>query len=208
MTTFAAFAELNKSHAEDPDQHWFLILGVYEDIGFPVSFKQYNNGKKMLDMLETGWQSLHLISDRFKEELEKNNLTGWKTYPIKLMTKKNEEIKGYHGLSISGRCGPIDYSKAEIVEKRLVPNGILSKYYKGEYIGLEKWDGSDFFLSEQNFGIFVSAKATEILKKAKITNIIFRNLPDIEIDEFTVEVAKKNANKNQKYFDKERSLTG
>lgn len=165
-----------------------LIQGVYSGIIFPVVFKQ-EYGKKLEDVLDTGWPSLYLISDKMKSVLEDNNLTGWKSFAIKILDKQGQEIKGYHGLSIMGRCGPIDYNKAKIIEKRLIPNGPSGKYYKGLHIGLDKWDASDFFLPEKYFGIITTQRAAEILKQNKLTNIKIENLAEIETNDYTVQVA-------------------
>ena len=123
-----------------------LIKGDYRHIELPVIFKQ-STGKNFHDMLDTGWPSLYLISDKMENVLEQNNLTGWKTFPVQVIDKKGSEVKGYQGLSITGRCGPVDYTKCEIIEKRAFPDAPLVKYYKGLYVGLDKWDGSDFFSS-------------------------------------------------------------
>ncbi len=169
--------ESNKTYIFDEHK---LIMGNYEDISFPVLFKQYD-GKKLQDILDTGWVSLNLISDNMKSVLEANNLTGWKTFPVKVLDKKGEEITGYHGLSITGRCGPIDNSKAEIIEKQHFTNGPIVKFRKGLYIGLDKWDGSDFFLPEKYYGIMVTKKAADILKQSKLTNIKLENLTEVKI---------------------------
>ena len=127
-----------------------LLKREYEKIDFPVIFKQ-DSGKKIHDILDTGSVCLLLISEKMKDVLEQNNLTGWKTFPVQVFDKKGNEIKGYYGFSVIGKCGPIDYTKCEIVEKRLVPTGPISKFFKGRYIGLETWDGSDFFLPSDSF---------------------------------------------------------
>jgi hypothetical protein len=171
------------------DQHR-LIQGVYDGLFFPVVFKQ-EYGKKLEDILDTGWPSLFLISNRMKTVLEDNNLTGWKTFKARVLDTKGREIEEYHGLSIIGRSGPIDYSKSEIIKKRLVPNGLLSKYYKGLHVGLDKWDHSDFFLPEFSFGIIVTQRVVEVLKKNKLTNIRFENLTEIETDDYTVKIASQ-----------------
>ena len=172
-----------------------LLIGDYNGINFPITFKQAY-GKRLDDVIRTGHAVLYLISDNMKSVLEDNNLTGWKTFAVKVLTKKGEEVPGYHGLSITGRCGAIDYSKSEIIKKQLVPNGPFGKFYKGYHIGLDKWDGSDFFLPEKYFGTVVTSRAAEILKKSKLTNIRLENLSDIEIDAFTVQVAIENQQKN------------
>jgi len=167
------------------DQHR-LIQGVYNGISFPIIFKQ-DYGKKLEDVLDTGWASLFLISDKLKVVLEESAFTGWKTFAVKVLDKKGQEIQGYHGLSITGKCGKIDYSKSEIIEKRLVPNAPLGKYYRGLHIGLGEWDGSDFFLPEKYFGIIITSRAAEVLKKNKLTNIRLENLAEIETSDFALQ---------------------
>ncbi|MEM0942127.1 MAG: DUF1629 domain-containing protein [Bacteroidota bacterium] len=172
----------------DPDKTYSydqnkLIQGDYIDISFPVVFKQ-EYGKKLQDILDTGWPSLYLISNKIKAVLEDNNFTGWQNFAINVLDKQGQEIKGYHGLSITGRCGPVDYSKfSEIIEKRLVPNGPLVKYGKGLYVGLDKWNGGDFFVPEKSGGIVVTKRTAEALKKNKLTNVKLQNLAEIEIDQ-------------------------
>jgi hypothetical protein len=196
-TTFQVSAVgLNKGkneHSEYYDQH-MLILGNYSDITFPVVFKQ-GSGKKLQDMLDTCWPSLYLISDRMKAVLEEEGLTGWKSYPVRVFDKHDDEIFGYHGFSVTGRCGMIDYSKSEVVMRQFAPNGPIVKYYKGLYVGLDTWDGSDFFLPEKNLGTVVTKRVVDILKKHKLTNIRFENLADIEISASTVQVAIENQNR-------------
>jgi len=159
--------------------HLKLIKGDYTRIDFPVIFKQ-EYGNKLRDMLDTGLVGLFLISDRMKTILEENNLTGWKTFPIKIYDENGDEITGYHGFSIIGRSGPINYEKSEIIEKRLVPTGPISKYYKGIFI--DKWDEMDFFSPDKKYRTFITKKAADILKKSKLTNIRLENLAEKEID--------------------------
>ncbi len=161
------------------NNHWNLIKGIYYGIDFPVIFKQ-ECGKNFLDILDTGWPCLYLISDKMKLLLENNHLTGWKVFPIKLYDKKDNEILGYYGFSITGHCGPTSYAKSEIIEKRLVPNGPLCKYYKG--VTINDWDGSDFFTPEGTYETFITKKAADILTKNKISNMYLENLAEAEID--------------------------
>jgi len=164
-----------------------LIKGEYDNFVFPLVFKQ-EYGKKYQDILDTGFAGLNIISDKLKALLEENELTGWKTYNVKILNKKEEEIKGYHGFSVTGKCGPIDYGKSEIIEKRIAPGKPLIKYYKGTYIGLDKWDGKDFFIPEETIKIVVTKSVTDVLRKGKLTNIDLKNLADSEISESTVKL--------------------
>lgn len=155
-----------------------LIKGDYLGIDFPVIFKQ-EDGKKFCDILDTGYVSLYLISERMKTILEENNLTGWKIFPIQLYDKKGNEISGYHGFSITGKCGPINYEKSQIIEKQTVPSGPIFKYYKGIFI--DDWDKKDFFSPNKTYQIFITENAADILKKNKITNMYLKNISDYEI---------------------------
>ena len=161
------------------NDEWNLVKGNYKGINFPVTFKQ-EYGKNLRDILGTGWPCLYLISDRLKEIFESNNLTGWKTFLIKLYDKKEKEISGYHGFSIIGKCGPTSYESSKIIEKKYVSNGPLCKFYKG--VSIDKWDGSDFFTPEGTYEIFITKKVADILRENKLSNMRIINLSEIETD--------------------------
>lgn len=189
----------NLSNDNKKSEKFNLLLGNYANINFPLIFNYYS-GQKLKDILDTGTISLYLISDNLKEILEKHKLTGWKTYPVKIYDKNSKEIKGYHGFSITGRCGPIDYAKSEISKKQSVPNGPISKYYKGLNVGLSEWDNSDLFIPKGCFNTIMTEKTTDILRENKISNIKFENLAEMEMWEPIVESYNKNLSKNLKVF--------
>lgn len=166
------------------DEH-YLIMGSNARIKYPVMFKQ-EGGEGLTDVLDTGWPGLYLISDRLKNILEENSLSGWHTFSISLISKDDRVISGYFGLSILGRCGPISYDNCETIQKQMSHNGPVTKYYKGLYIGLDKWDGTVFFLPEKNYGAIVTEKAMRSMINNGVTNIQFTNLADIETPEFAV----------------------
>lgn len=178
LTTIQAYPIGLKRRENELNDRWNLIKGKYEGIDFPVIFKQ-DSGKVFRDILDTGWPSFFLISDRMKVILEENLLTGWKTFPIKLYDKKESEIIGYHGFSIIGKSGPVTHEQSEIIEKRYVPTGPICRFYKGEYV--DDWDGSDFFTPDKTYDIFITRKAADILTKNNITNMRLENLAEIEI---------------------------
>lgn len=180
-STFQASSIGLKKNDGSINDHDKLIQGMYDGINFPILFEQ-ECGKKLLDVLGTGWPGLSLISDKMKTVLEENKLTGWKTFPIKLYDKKRNEILGYHGFSVTGRCGPIDDRNAEIIDKQRIPEGPIFKAYKGLYIGLDKWDGSDFFIPDKSLFRIITNKTANILKKDKTLNIKLTNCTDFEID--------------------------
>jgi len=178
-STFQAHPIGLEKDASGTDAHWNLIKGKYEDIKFPIVFKQ-KYGKNLTDVLDTGWPSLYLISNKFKDVLESNWLNGWQTFVIKLYDKRGNEISGYHGFSILGKSSSISYENSEIIEKRLVPDGPICKFYKG--MDINEWDGSDFFTPEGTYEILVTIKAARILKESSLTNLELINLMDVEVD--------------------------
>ena len=178
-SSFQASASGLGCNKDGVDDEYNLIRGEYGTIHFPVIFTQAR-GKKILDILDTGWPNLCLVSDKLKTILEEKELTGWKTFPIKLYDKKKNEIFGYHGFSVTGRCGPIDHTKAEIVDRQRIPTGPVFKAYNGLYVGLDKWDGSDFFIPEHSIYLIISKKTSDILKDNNITNTQINNLTEIE----------------------------
>jgi len=154
-----------------------LVRGEYSEIGFPVIFKQ-SGGKNFKDILDTEYTSLYLISTKMKEILEKNQLTGWITYPIKLYDKKGNEILDYHGFSITGRCTEVNYRESKIIEKRMVPTGPICQFYKGALI--KGWEGTDFFMPHLTAYTLITEKVAKLLLKNKISNCDIENMAEYE----------------------------
>lgn len=167
-----------------------LLTGDYRGAEFPLEFRHYS-GKRYDDVLGIGYSSLYLISDRFREVLEKNNFTGWKCFPVRLFTKKGEEVTGYQGFSVTGRAGRIDREKSEIVYIEY-PTGIQEANYKGVHVDMEQWDGSDIFMPDKWFGIVMTRKVREALLAEKITNIRFENMAEYLTPCYMVTLANKN----------------
>lgn len=197
--TFQAHVANVSEDRKTLDYQWRLLMGDSVANNSPVVFKQ-EQGYKLYDVLDTGWPSLYLISDKIKIFLEENELTGWAIFPVKLYDKKQHEVEGYNGLSITGRCGPVDYSKSAIIKKSMIEGGPISNYYKGLYIGLDDWDGSDFFMPKGLFVPIVTKKVMQKMNKAKLTNIRFENLAEIKTWEVTVDFHQENISKNIGYF--------
>jgi hypothetical protein len=155
-----------------------LIRGNLTHFNLPIVFKHIG-GKKIFDILPTGYPCLYLISDNLKNLLESNLITGWKSYPIVLLDKNGQEIHGYHGLSIIGTCDPEDYSQSEIIEMRYVQNGPIVKKYKGYKV--TPCGNFDFFIPPQTIGFYISEKLALLLKKKKITNIRLEDIDEEEV---------------------------
>ena len=180
------------------DSYVQLARGELNDFHAPLIFTQ-KSGKNWKDILCPSI-GFYIISDRVKNALDENNITGYKTFPIIIYDKKGNEVPGYHGFSITGRSGEIDWTKSQIITKHkenkytkesadamkaIYPNWEIPppkdyKYYKGLYPGLEQWDGSDIFKNKNTNYVFLSQKAYEVLKNEKIKIVRFTNLAEYE----------------------------
>ena len=172
LTTFAVSPDLfeiavrNDLHGPESgrDIHHQLLYG--DDNGgyplyieFPVVYRQ-SEGKRLCDMLDMRFDGqCFLISDRMKQLLEDNGITGWKSYPVLLFDKKGNEVNGYNGFTVSGRGGSMD----------IVPN---NHWAEGQ------WDGSDFFRILPNY-LVITERTKLLLKKNRITSAGFRPLSDL-----------------------------
>lgn len=171
-----------------------LIQSKYKGINFPVKYKQ-KSGKKLTDILNTGWVSLFLISEKLKKTLEENFITGWKTYPIILKDRNENMVEGYYGFSVTGISGRRSYANSPIIEVQYVKDGPIVRLYKGARVDLSKWDGSDFFIPEGSIAIVVTKKVFDLVKVNKISNLSLPNITEVEMD---VEIWNKIEDKIRK----------
>lgn len=159
---------------------WELLCGNYRNIQLPVNFS-HKYGNKMMDILDTGWPSLYLISDKCKELLSQNNISGYLTYSINLTDKNKNKINGYSGLSIKGLSKSYSICKDKVVYKKFVDDGLEYKYYRGIKFDEYGWDGSDIFLTEGSFEIFSTKKLVDLFNKNGITNFKSEAISEIDI---------------------------
>ncbi|MBK9163587.1 MAG: hypothetical protein IPM21_06650 [Acidobacteria bacterium] len=170
-----------------------LLRGEFDSIPMPVEFVQ-RSGNVFGDVLDTSSAILFLISDRFVNALESEGLSGWGRFNVEITKKNGEHVSGYHGLYVTGRSGPIDLSNSIRVKKRVVNDGPISNYYLGLNVRPDQWDGSDFFLPQGHFGIFISQRAAEALSNGKFSNLFLQDSTKIEIDEVAAQVINRRSN--------------
>ncbi|MFA4873013.1 MAG: hypothetical protein WC659_03705 [Patescibacteria group bacterium] len=169
---YGAMSQYVKEYPErvkDKVQYDFDLLAGKEGSAKPVIFG-HNGGTRPKDFMSANPPIL-LISDRVVEVLKKGRFTGWSTFPARVFNKKREEVSGYSGLVVTGKCGPIDDSKSEWVQ---VPASEKYGSYRaryGYYFDLKMWDGSDIFLAEGTGVRFVTERVAEALESAKLTNL-------------------------------------
>lgn len=163
-----------------------LFRGDYENWDFPIAFRQTNKGK-YCDLIIAGWPDLYLVSNKMVNAMSTYGLTGWKIFPADIVDRHGQAVLGYQGLSITGRCGPTNYDKPMVIYKRRVPNGPICKFYKGLFVGLDQWDGSDFFLPRGGYNAIATRRAYEAFRKEKISNICFTKLSEVEVSALVFE---------------------
>lgn len=177
--------------SDSPDSRK-LLQGEFDSIQMPVEFVQ-RSGAVFGDVLDTSSAILFLISERLLNTLESKRLSGWGRFNVKITKKNGEHITGYHGLCVTGRSGPIDLSKSTRMEKRFVHDGPISNFYIGLSVRPDQWDGSDFFLPQGHFGIFISQRAAEVLINGEFSNLFLQDATKIEIDEVTAQVISRRS---------------
>ncbi len=149
-------------------------------------------GGTVTDILWSGSVLRLCISQRVIELLEENHFTGWSTYPVEVYGRKGEPLPGYHGFAIKSYAGMQDISRSQIVTKPpFHPLGTPWTAYRGFFFDESKWDGSDIFRVSGLF-IVVTQRVKEAFKKARITNVMFEPLPEIEIDTQNYEYRNKD----------------
>jgi len=146
----------------------------------PCRFKR-NCGTKPYDFMISGFAALDLLSPRTIRVLHAGQFSGWRSFPVQITGKKKVPIEGYEGLVVTGRCGPIDWSKAKKVRKP--PRSRRGRPYEvsiGMYFDPASWDGSDFFMPEGTTFCIVTEPVKASLEKEKITNVHFTSLTQFE----------------------------
>jgi hypothetical protein len=136
-------------------------------------------GRALKDIIWCTVAAPVLLSRRVSELFRSAGFTGWSTYPVILHLDDGTTTSDYSGLAVTGRCGPIDSSRSQIVGKQY-PAGIFP-ILKGLYFDPQSWDGSDFFMTSEKTGfIFVVDEVKKCLDDARIRNIHLTPLDQTE----------------------------
>jgi len=120
-----------------------------------------------------------IVSDRVKQALESNGLTGWRTYPVQLRDESERTMLGFSGLTITGRCGSLDWSRSLPV-LRTYRSGTFANY-RGIFFREDSWDGSDLFMPEDLAWMFTSERFSALAQKLRLRNAKFRKLSTAEV---------------------------
>lgn len=141
----------------------------------------HQGGKRLCDVIWTGFPPMVLISKAFRDVLKRESFTAWSTYPVKVYDKDGKQLRGYAGLAFLGRAGAVDFSRSTKVWRGpRYDGGPKWQNYFGLAFKDDKWDGSDFFMSEDRSSTYVTDGVKRALQELKIPNVEFERLSEYE----------------------------
>jgi hypothetical protein len=105
-----------------------------------------------------------------------------RTYPVEVYDDRGEVVPGFHGLAITGRCGPIDDELSPVmVVPPPVPEGEALPHRIGLRFWPDTWDGSDLFCPDDGSAWTLLAQdVRDALLAAKVTGIELDKISEIE----------------------------
>ena len=172
---------------DEPYSEWLTrdqALGLFRgeiQLPSPLRLGTYSGGHPS-DFLWAGLTHIICISQRVVDLLSENGITGWSVYPVEVFGRNGEPLPKYNGLSVIGPDCVRDRSRSQIVDKPPpVDGGRGYQVYHGLYFDENQWDGSDFF-RVLGIATVVTDKVYRIFKRAKVTNVRFTPLTEVEID--------------------------
>lgn len=157
-----------------------LFKGIENKTDDAPYILRYNYGKKLNDIVATGYPGLYLFSDKIINILITNKVTGWKTYPCLFLDKNNKEIYGYSVFSVVGRCDCINLLESDVFERAMVKNGRPAKMLSGLSFDINTWDGNDIFSPKGTMFTIVTQKVRDVLIKEGLSNILLKDITEYE----------------------------
>ena len=148
----------------------------------PITVEWAMGGSQPGDVIWTTMAVVVIVSDKVVQLLRSHGFTGWSLYDVTVRDKQGQQVPGYSGLAITGRCGPIDYTRTVVVP-RIYPGGVFP-IGKGMLFDPAAWDGSDLFMpAEKGMGYkFMVEPVRKALERAKIRNMTFTPLDQVEVE--------------------------
>lgn len=155
-----------------------LLLGKHSNVEPKI---QITNGNKAGDFMFTDALIISCVSEKVIKAFKEHKILGWKCYDVTVKNMNKNLIKGYHGLSITGRISGFNTESIYETQKSF---GMFRKkmtVQKGLKLDLSEWDQSDLFVIEDKNYIFVSSKVAKLFQKIKFTNVVLGKIEDIEV---------------------------
>ncbi len=155
-------------------------LARYGEVAEPDLAVVLERGGRALSFL---WAGIHpLVSDSLVALFTSSSLTGWISYPVDVRRHDGTPLGGYRALGVTGRCDRICYGEgySQRVERDF-PGGTFL-HYKGLYVDVESWDGSDFIVGRDRKyqGIVVTERVRDLLRCHGAKNYSLTPVEDFE----------------------------
>jgi hypothetical protein len=149
-----------------------LIRGELKPMG-DIWLRWAMGRKEPTDFLWTTLAVLFVVSDRVVQILQSKRFSGWTTYPVVVVGPTGTTIPGYSGLSVVGRCGPLQPERS-IRYQKPGPVGNTIEVFKGQFFDENLWDGSDIFMPTDGTGlVFVLDRVKRALESSKLKGVRF-----------------------------------
>jgi hypothetical protein len=140
---------------------------------------RHSMGRRPTDVVWLTFSAPVIFHNRVIDLLIAKGFSGWSTYPVIIYGRRGEVFKGYSGFGFRGRCGPLDDSRSEAVEREF-PGGKF-RVLKGLFFDPASWDGSDFFMSSDGSGHkFVTQAVRNCFEEAKVDQMRLERLTEVE----------------------------
>jgi hypothetical protein len=134
-----------------------LLTGNFESQALVVTVRRPG---RVRDLVGTYWAGVYLVSEHFRHSVSGLGASGWSTTPVRV-----EDIESRLWLlSITGRCGPLRGVGGEPIK---------GGPKVGTFIDPAGWDGTDFFMAENNNAIFVLGSTADRVQHLHLSNIAF-----------------------------------
>jgi hypothetical protein len=144
----------------------------------PILVKPKLEGEDLKDVIWTSSVVPLLVNRRTVKLLTQNQITGWDTYPVTVVTSDGNAVEDYVGLQVVGRCGPLIPARSGRVMKQMPGRPV--EFRVGWYFDEASWDGSDIFMAENYGAKFVHERVKRCFEQAHVSNVKFRRLDEIE----------------------------
>jgi len=147
------------------------------------TFHEVKSGKRGV-FLASDYPSLIFANEKVTACLEANDIKGWLTTPVIIITKKKERLTNYSLFSVTGKSGAprFDFSRRTVI-KPAVQNGYDVLGWQGFEIDESNWDGSDIFYPSGT-SMFVCTKSARDAIQQIDADIQFMNISEYSTQTF------------------------
>ena len=160
----------------------------------PISWEM--GGPLPFDLVWTTSAHPVIVNRRVIDLLQDCGALGWRTYAVNVTDKTGKLHQDFAGLTVLGRCGAVDLSRSAVVLSKY-PGGWFP-HFLGHYFPEDSWDGNDIFMEEPDSAgqitanIFVTEKVRKAFDKAKIQNLRFQSLTEMNVMTSIYEIGRSH----------------